>query len=64
MKSNTRTQESNFDHIMAILLTTFSMFVVGYTFTRVFLAEFSSTNTPNQVQVIPHEATLWSDLGR
>jgi hypothetical protein len=39
-------------------------FLVGYTLTRVTLAETSATPTTEDVQqsVIPHESALWQDF--
>ena len=64
MQSKISSQESRSDQIIGILLAVFSMFVVGYSFTRVFLAQSSSENVSSQTNVIPHQSTLWSDLGR
>ncbi len=56
---------SSVDRALGFTLAAFSMFVVGYTATRAFLSQPQSQNvTPaNADIVIPHEATLWSDLG-
>lgn len=64
MQSNYSTQESKSDRLIGICLATFSMFVVGYTATRVVLTQFSVNNSSSQVNVIPHQAALWSDLGK
>jgi hypothetical protein len=64
MQSNYSNRESKSDRIIGILLASLSMFVVGYTATRVFLSQSSATNTSSVVNVIPHEATLWKDLGK
>ena len=64
MQSKISFQESKSDQIFAILLATFSMFIVGYGFTRVFLSQSTSTNVSSQTDVIPHQSTMWSDLGR
>ena len=56
------TQASSLDRTLAASLAAFSMFVVGYTAVRVFLAQ-PSTNTAVTV-VTPHQAELWSGLGR
>ena len=57
---------SNLDKALGFTLAAFSMFVVGYTATRTFLAQPQISNpTPaNSDMVIPHQATLWSDLGK
>ncbi|MEA5463716.1 hypothetical protein [Leptothoe sp. PORK10 BA2] len=65
MTSQTRTissQVSNLDRTLAATLAAFSMFVVGYTAVRVYLAQ-PAANTPVPT-VIPHQAELWSELGR
>lgn len=56
---------SGVDKALGLSLAAFSMFVVGYTATRAFLSQpQSQTTTPaNADIVIPHQATLWSDLG-
>ena len=56
---------SSVDRALGFTLAAFSMFVVGYTATRAFLSQPQSQNaTPvNADVVIPHQATLWSDLG-
>ena len=56
---------SSLDRALGFTLAAFSMFVVGYTATRAFLAQPQAQNvTPaNSDVVIPHQATLWSDLG-
>lgn len=57
---------STLDKALGISLAAFSMFVVGYTATRAYLSQPQSSNS-NTVQsdiVIPHQATLWSELGR
>lgn len=64
MQSRISKQQSKSDQIFAILLATFSMFTVGYTATRVFLTRSSQTSVSSPETVIPHQATLWSDLGK
>ena len=64
MQSKISSQESKSDQIIAILLASFSMFVVGYSATRVFLGQPSLGNTSSNINVIPHQSTLWSDLGK
>lgn len=56
---------SSLDRAIGFSLAAFSMFVVGYTATRVYLGQPQSQNvTPTSPDfVIPHQATLWSDLG-
>ena len=57
---------STLDKALGISLAAFSMFVVGYTATRVYLSQSQNPNVaPNNVDiVIPHQATLWSEFGR
>ncbi|MBX2865321.1 MAG: hypothetical protein KTR27_17360 [Leptolyngbyaceae cyanobacterium MAG.088] len=65
MASQTRamsTQVSNLDRTLAASLAAFSMFVVGYTAVRVYLAQPATDATVTTVT--PHQATLWSGLGR
>ena len=64
MQSKISSQESKLDQIAAILLAAFSMFIVGYSATRVFLGQSSFGNDPSNINVIPHQSTLWSDLGK
>ncbi len=64
MEYRVSTQTSTLDHVLAASLAAFSMFVVGYTATRVYLNQPSGQNAIAESQVIPHQATLWSDLGR
>jgi len=56
---------SSLDKALGFTLAAFSMFVVGYTATRAFLAQPQAQNSgsANSDLVIPHQATLWSDLG-
>lgn len=52
---------SSADRAMAATLAAFSMFVVGYTAVRVFLAQ----PVANADTVTPHQAAIWNDgLGR
>ena len=65
MSSQTRavsTQVSSLDRTLAATLAAFSMFVVGYTAVRVYLAQPAADTAITAV--IPHQATLWSELGR
>jgi hypothetical protein len=58
------THVSASDRLLAMGLAAFSMFIVGYTATRLYL---SQTDNPSQTvnsSVIGHQATLWSELGR
>ena len=56
------TQVSNIDGTLAASLAAFSMFVVGYTAIRVYLAQ-PTAGTPTTT-VTPHQASLWSELGQ
>ncbi|MEM6252068.1 MAG: hypothetical protein AAF821_04020 [Cyanobacteria bacterium P01_D01_bin.156] len=67
MSSQTRTvstQSSSLDKTLTGILAALAMFVAGYTVVRASLAQPNvSGNTANVVNVvIPHQATLWSDL--
>ena len=65
MASQTRavsTQVSNLDRTLAATLAAFSMFVVGYTAVRVYLAQPAVDSAVTTVS--PHQATLWSELGK
>ena len=66
MQSNYSNQVSASDKVIAVSLATFSMFVVGYTATRVFLGQMNTDTNINiaEVNVVPHQASLWSDLGK
>lgn len=57
------TQVSTLDRVLAASLAAFSMFIVGYTATRVYLSQPSAQTAKTEVEVIPHQATLWSELG-
>ena len=56
------TQASSLDRTLAASLAAFSMFVVGYTAVRVFLAQ--PTANASITAVTPHQAEMWSGLGR
>ena len=60
-----RENTSGLDKAIGFSLAAFSMFVVGYTATRAYLSQPQTQNaaSTNSDFVIPHEATLWSDLG-
>lgn len=61
-----REHSSSIDRAIGFSLAAFSMFVVGYTATRVYLGQSQgqSVAPTNSNLVIPHEATLWSDFGK
>ena len=50
--------------ILGISLAAFSMFVVGYTASRVLLTQSTSENTIIESTVTPHQASMWNDLGQ
>lgn len=60
-----RENTSGLDKAIGFSLAAFSMFVVGYTATRAYLGQPQTTDAASNSPdfVIPHEATLWSDLG-
>lgn len=65
--NNTSTQTSSWEKALGLSLAAFSMFVVGYTATRVYFSQpVAQNNTTNATptSVIPHQASLWSELGR
>ncbi len=62
MYSQNSTQVSSLDRALGISLAMFSMFVVGYTASRVFLSQ-GTNQTVVESTVIPHQAAMWSDLG-
>ncbi|NEP18268.1 MAG: hypothetical protein F6J97_15415 [Leptolyngbya sp. SIO4C1] len=56
-------QTSSLDRVLAASLAAFSMFVVGYTATRVYLAQPASQDAPVST-ALPHQAAMWSALGK
>lgn len=52
------------DRVVASFLVAFSMFVLSYSVTRVYLSQPSEANAQAESNVIPHSASLWSELGR
>jgi hypothetical protein len=64
LQRNTTNTTSTLDRVLGYSLAALSMFVVGYTATRVYLDRPLENNTASQSTVIPHEAALWSALGR
>ncbi len=66
MNNYNTTQISGADRVLAASLAAFSMFIVGYTATRVYLSQGETGNQSPAAEttVIPHQATLWSELGR
>lgn len=63
MQLNNSTQLSNVNRALGISLAAFSMFVVGYTASRVYLSQGASQNTVIE-SVTPHQASMWSDLAQ
>ena len=67
MQISTSTQTSGLERAFGISLAAFSMFVVGYTATRVYFNQPQSQNNNiniTETSIIPHQASLWSELGR
>ncbi|MGD1700108.1 hypothetical protein [Dapis sp. BLCC M229] len=56
--------KSALDRVVASFLVAFSMFMVSYTATRVYLADSSPVNAQAESNVIPHPVSLWSELGK
>lgn len=56
---------SSLDRVIGFSLAAFSMFVVGYTATRTYLSQPQGQNVTSDSSnlVIPHQASMWSDLG-
>ena len=48
------------ERVGAAALAAFAVFIVAYSATRAFL----SSATPTDVDVLPHQAELWENLGR
>lgn len=64
MQINNSTQTSTFDRVLGVSLAAFSMFVVGYTASRVLLSQSTSQGTVVESIVTPHQASMWSALGQ
>ncbi len=64
MQVHNSTHVSTLDRVLGISLAAFSMFVVGYTASRVLLIQSTSQGTVVESTVTPHQASMWSDLGR
>ena len=64
MQIRNATQTSTSDRVLGISLAAFSMFVVGYTASRVLLIQSTSQVTPVESTVTPHQASMWSGLGQ
>ena len=63
MQINRSTQTSTLNRTLGISLAAFSMFVVGYTASRVLLTQTASTTEVIE-SVPPHQAAMWNALGR
>lgn len=63
MQLNHSTKTSTLNRTLGISLAAFSMFVVGYTASRVLLTQTAS-NTRVIESVTPHQATMWNALSR
>ena len=63
MYTNKSDHSSSLDRAVAIFLTAFSMFAIGYTASRVVLSQSVSVTSGESI-VVPHQAAMWSDLGR
>ena len=57
-------QASSSDRLLAATFAALAMFVVGYTATRVYLNQPADQTSQAPSSVIPHQAELWSALGR
>ncbi|RQH18620.1 hypothetical protein [Okeania hirsuta] len=55
---------SGLDRVVVTFLVAFSMFIVSYSATRVYLTQSSEQSPQVESNVIPHPASLWSGLGR
>ena len=58
MQLNKSTHVSSLNLALGISLTAFSLFLFGYTVSRVYLSQ--STNQNAKELIVPHEATIWS----
>ena len=63
MDFQTTATRSSSDRVAAILLATVSMFVLGYTATRVYLSQPASESVTAESGVVAHQASMWSVLG-
>ncbi|MCM1983324.1 hypothetical protein [Lyngbya confervoides] len=52
------------DRLMAISLATLSMFVVGYSATRVVLNALSTDTSATAESITPHQAEMWKVFGQ
>lgn len=63
MHINNSSQVSTLNRALGVTLAAFSMFVVGYTASRVVLTQAGEAAV-TESNIVPHQATMWSDLGR
>ncbi len=55
---------SSFDRALGACLVAASLFVFGYSATRVFLSQPATTASNAQTETVtPHQASMWSILG-
>ncbi len=67
MYNNETTGLSSLERALATALVTFSMFAVGYTASRAFFAQQTldtSVTATTNTSIVPHQASMWSGLGR
>ncbi len=64
MSIHNSTQTSTLDQVLGISLAAVAMFVFGYTASRVFLIQATTQNTIAESTITPHQASMWSALGR
>ena len=64
MYNNNITESSSLERILATALVMFSMFAVGYTASRAFLAQQPAETSVTTTTIVPHQASMWSDVGR
>ena len=64
MEFHTVSQISGTDRVVAASLAAFSMFVVGYSATRVILNPPIHNSVTEASRVTPHQAALWDSLGQ
>ncbi len=61
--SSTISSRSATDRVFAISLATLSMFILGYSATRVILNAVSAESASQTEVIIPHQAELWRAFG-
>ena len=60
MTYNVASQESGSERVAMSLLAAGIMFVAGYTVVRVGFAQATASDPNVQVNVVPHQAELWT----